>query len=91
MQLGGTYHTEKFKITTAIQDDAGQFIHGYYSWKVHFFLHSNTWSAMRFYKISSAILNDSIWSTKGYSLIHWRRVTHICVSKLTIIGSDNGL
>ena len=25
-------------------------------------------------------------------LIHWRRVTHIiCVSKLTIIGSDNGL
>ena len=25
------------------------------------------------------------------SLIHWGRVTHICVSKLTIIGSDNGL
>ena len=25
------------------------------------------------------------------SLTHWRRVTHICVSKLTIIGSDNGL
>ena len=24
-------------------------------------------------------------------LIHWDRVTHICVSKLTIIGSDNGL
>ena len=24
-------------------------------------------------------------------LIHWGRVTHICVSKLTIIGSDNGL
>ena len=23
-------------------------------------------------------------------LTHWRRVTHICVSKLTIIGSDNG-
>ena len=23
--------------------------------------------------------------------IHWGRVTHICVSKLTIIGSDNGL
>ena len=22
---------------------------------------------------------------------HWSRVTHICVSKLTIIGSDNGL
>ena len=26
-----------------------------------------------------------IWFT------HWGRVTHICVSKLTIIGSDNGL
>ena len=26
-----------------------------------------------------------------YSLTHWGRVTHICVSKLTIIGSDNGL
>ena len=25
------------------------------------------------------------WST------HWRRVMHKCVSKLTIIGSDNGL
>ena len=24
-------------------------------------------------------------------LIHWSRVTHICVSKQTIIGSDNGL
>ena len=24
-------------------------------------------------------------------LIRWGRVTHICVSKLTIIGSDNGL
>ena len=23
--------------------------------------------------------------------IHWGRVMHICVSKLTIIGSDNGL
>ena len=28
-----------------------------------------------------------IWNT----LIHWGWVTHICVSKLTIIGSDNGL
>ena len=25
------------------------------------------------------------------SLTHWGRVTHICVSNLTIIGSDNGL
>ena len=27
----------------------------------------------------------------GVSLTHWGRVTHIYVSKLTIIGSDNGL
>ena len=26
-----------------------------------------------------------------YILTHWGRVTHICVSKLTIFGSDNGL
>ena len=26
-----------------------------------------------------------------YCLTHWGRVTHICVGKLTIIGSDNGL
>ena len=27
----------------------------------------------------------------GHPLTHWGRVTHICVTKLTIIGSDNGL
>ena len=27
----------------------------------------------------------------SYRLTHWSRVTHICVSKLTIFGSDNGL
>ena len=26
-----------------------------------------------------------------YVLTHWGRVTHICVSKLIVIGSDNGL
>ena len=28
---------------------------------------------------------------QNYHLTHWGRVTHICVSELTIIGSDNGL
>ena len=28
---------------------------------------------------------------EGEGLTHWGRMTHICVSKLTIIGSDNGL
>ena len=31
-----------------------------------------------------------IWSL-NYTLTHWGRVTHICVSNLTIIGSDTGL
>ena len=31
-----------------------------------------------------------IWKRK-IALTHWGRVTHICVSKITIIGSDNGL
>ena len=35
------------------------------------------------------------WHVIGQDLIspltHWRRVRHICVNKLTIIGSDNGL
>ena len=29
--------------------------------------------------------------TEIWPLTHWGRVTHICVGKLTIIGSDNGL
>ena len=31
------------------------------------------------------------WSELSSSLTYWGRLTHICVSKLTIIGSDNGL
>ena len=31
----------------------------------------------------------SVWYR--HYLTHWSRVTHICVGKLTIIGSDNGL
>ena len=37
----------------------------------------------RFYVMTSSCHRDE--------LTHWSRVTHICVSKLTIIGSDNGL
>ena len=35
-----------------------------------------------------------LWYTKAINLIHlthWGWVTHICISKLTITGSDNGL
>ena len=32
-----------------------------------------------------------IWTNTGLLLTHWGRVMHICISKLAIIGSDNGL
>ena len=38
-------------------------------------------------EISISCAAQSSWPT----LTHWGRVTHICVGKLTIIGSDNGL
>ena len=31
------------------------------------------------------------WGSHIFYLTHWGRVTHICVSRLTITGSDNGL
>ena len=34
---------------------------------------------------------DIAAATSSINLSHWDRVTHICVSKITIIGSDNGL
>ena len=37
------------------------------------------------------IIIQDISSISSYYLTHWGRVTYICVSKLTIIGSDNGL
>ena len=40
--------------------------------------------------VSSGLLFNTI-GPRGLLLTHWGRVTHICVSKLTIISSDNGL
>ena len=34
---------------------------------------------------------DAYVSLDPENLAHWGGVMHICVSKLTIIGSDNGL
>ena len=44
-------------------------------------------------RISLEIVNLKFHSNLpgANELTHWGRVTHICVSKLTIIGSDNGL
>ena len=38
---------------------------------------------------ASRFLCIRIMSIKHFMLTHWGRVTHICVIKLTIIGSDN--
>ena len=37
------------------------------------------------------IIFISVWELLAPVLTHWGRVTHICVGKLTILGSDNGL
>ena len=37
------------------------------------------------------VLYRSLNQYPHFGLTHWGRVTHKCVSKLTIIGSDNGL
>ena len=42
------------------------------------------WSEVRDCILSAIIITLTV-------LTHWGRVTHICVSKITIIGSDNGL
>ena len=39
--------------------------------------------------LESALLHDPCWCY--WLLTHWGRVTHICVGKPAIIGSDNGL
>ena len=48
------------------------------------------------YKVLSIIMISRVKSLEGKMIgttwvMHWGRVTHICVSNLTIIGSDNGL
>ena len=39
-------------------------------------------------------MSSAKWRPRGLGvnvLTHWGRVKHMCVSELTIIGSDNGL
>ena len=50
------------------------------------------WQKERF-SIPPPATASSIHEYSGFRFVltHWGRVTHICVSKLTIIGSDNGL
>ena len=42
--------------------------------------------------VGKLLIRNFLWNLSTTNeLIHWGRVTHICVSKLTIIGSDHGL
>ena len=57
----------------------------------------NSWS-MEYsqYRVSVSVRFDASWlpctSKQRFTLLtHWGRVTHMCVSKLSIMGSDNGL
>ena len=64
--------------------------------------HNNSWPVQaRITKFGLKVQNTLVkaltvlagnwsWSSRS-NLTHWGRVTHICVSKLTIMGSDNGL
>ena len=52
--------------------------------------HEN-FSKMKNLKVHRWALSLRTQKTTPSNLTHWGRVTHICVSKLTIIGSDNGL
>ena len=69
-------------------------------------LEAHTTSFQRLFKAaklsrSFGSLNECVWKIETWnynhiskgpiSLTHWGRMTHICVGKLTIIESDNGL
>ena len=59
------------------------------------FLNSN-WQYLSIGLDNGLALNRLTWFSDfsalgGDELTHWGRVTHICISKLTTIGSDNGL
>ena len=43
------------------------------------------------YMLSLTVIQNAILPAETLVLTHWGRVTHICVSKLTIIGWENGL
>ena len=63
------------------------------SFRMHKYSKSKTHKSMALW--SSIITHNGVWlsgsSPSTIAITHWGRVTHICVSKLTIIGSDNGL
>ena len=60
---------------------------------IHLYNFNATFNNLRI--VLHGILNaspcDEFYMSLSFFLTHWGRVTYICVGKLTIIGSDNGL
>ena len=56
---------------------------------------SHSATILRIFEIYFVISVNELWNKQlnrvADGLTHWGRVTHICVGKLSIIGSDNGL
>ena len=52
---------------------------------------ANLVARSRYYHCHWTLLIRHVYESKWHQLTHWGWVTHICVSKLTIIGSDNVL
>ena len=48
---------------------------------------SSFWKASRAMALKGWLIHHTL---QRYELTHWGRVTHICVSEIIIIGSDNG-
>ena len=62
----------------------------YFNYPRH--LNNSAWRKVKinvYFHIVSQHINA--WHFLRKQLTHWSRVTHICVSKLSILGSDNGL
>ena len=55
------------------------------------FLHPCVYVWLNYVLNVYCIIHSCVHCWVRNDLTHWGRVTHICVNKLTIIGSDNGL
>ena len=71
------YHPSKFIFQQGLE---------WLYWELYFFRHS-----FHIEYIQDLYLTRGNVYHRTYLITHWGQVTHICVSKLTTAGSDNGL
>ena len=81
--------TTRIAFTNMVNLTSGGFVN------VHYFgnyLHKNHWKSTTNFTFNLHICREH-WYLEVFSswLTHWGRVTHMGVSKLNVIGSDNGL